>query len=86
MMEELEPVQGVRQDFLSNQWPSQPCKEWGPLSSYYSGSPEGWAQAGCIPFKCVFFLFPTLQPSPQRRGVLKQVGLVHLQRSDMLPV
>ena len=52
----------------------------------WSRSPEGLVQADCVPFKCVFFLLPTLGLSPQRRGVLKQVGLVCLQRSDALSV
>ena len=33
-----------------------------------------------------FFLLPILKPLLQRRGVLKQVGFVHLQKSEALPV
>lgn len=43
---------------------------------------------GSVPFKCVFFLPPALALGslPYRKVVPKQVGLVHIQRSDTLPV
>ena len=85
-MEELELALGVRQDFLSVQWPSLPCPGWGLLPSYWSRSPEGQAQAGSVLFNGVFFFLPALRPLPKRRGVLKKVGLMCLQGSDVLPV
>ena len=47
----------------------------GGVCSQVSKIPEGQGQAGTVPFKCVLFLLPILGPLPQRRGILKQVGL-----------
>ena len=55
------------------------------ISSCWSRSPECWAQAGSVPFKSVFPL-PTPGPLPQRRGVLKQVGPMCIQRAKVLPL
>lgn len=53
----------------------------GICSCYWSGSPEGQALVGSAPFKCVSFLLLVLRPWLQRRGVLKKVGLMCLQKS-----
>ena len=42
-LEELEQAPGVRQDFLSGQWPSPPYWVSGPIPRYWSGNPEGQA-------------------------------------------
>ena len=51
------------------------------LTSCWSGSPEGQALAGSAPFKCVSFLLLVPGAWLQRRGVLKKVGLMCLQKS-----
>ena len=66
-----EPAQGVRWDFLLS----------GICSCYWSGSPEGQALAGSAPFECVSFLLLVPGAWLQRRGVLKKVGLMCLQKS-----
>ena len=71
MLEELEPVQGVRQDFLSAPGVLEPCQGWGLLHSCWRGRPEGWAPAGSVPFKCALCLLLALGPLPQWRRVLK---------------
>lgn len=55
--------------------------QWDLLLSCWSGSPEGQGLAGSAPFKCVSFLLLVLGPWLQRRGVLKKVGLMCLQKS-----
>ena len=50
---ELEPAQSVRPNLLSAPWLWLTSQSWGLLPSSWSGSPEGQAQAGSVPFKCV---------------------------------
>lgn len=54
---------------------------WDLLLSCWSGSPEGQALAGSAPFECVSFLLLVPGAWLQRRGVLKKVGLMCLQKS-----
>ena len=58
-MQGPERALGVRQDLPSAQWPALPYQGWGLIPSYWSRSPERWAWANSVPFKCV--LFPTSQ-------------------------
>lgn len=62
-MEGLELAVGVRWDFSSVAITALRTVE----------SPENWAQAGSIPFKCVF-PSPQSGPFPQSERFLKQVG------------
>ena len=53
-MEELGLEPSVRQDFLSAQWLSMSNQGWGLSPSCWIWHPEGWAQAGSVPFQRVF--------------------------------
>ena len=49
--------------------PMPPYQKWGQIPRYWSRSPQGWVQAGYIPFKCVFSPLPLLL---QRQTALEE--------------
>ena len=80
VLEKLETTQGVTWDIISDQWPSSLAPKLFP--SCLIERPECWAWAGSIPFKCMFFLLPSLGLCPKGRVLMK--GACAL--TEVLPV
>ena len=75
-MEGLEPMQGVRRDILSAQWPSPPCGQgWDLLQAAGVEALRVNLELDLFLLSVCISLLPTPGSLPQKKGVLLLVGM-----------